>query len=531
MYIIADVEWVENELHKCSPTQLSAVRVDESWEIVDDFSSYVKPMNPSFYDWDHVAYAGGSPSDFQNAPHCFEVFKHFNEWVGQDTLCWWYSPSAKIHAFVNRVVLKGKAPNLPIILSEYMPGFLNGEGVCRGSAYKIARARNIAVPAPEHDSWNDVMAILYLFRDIEFPQKALSLTPVRLSSNDRRPANIHLDYQYDINTGLLHKKGCVLIPENANLHGYGTLKTPLQQKYKACTCVSEELRQAQRAKVRDEIKRCQYTFVYTEKSNIFHRYDCELLLDADHIFGAMKYDRIVSKGLRPCQICHPSQDDRYRPDVLKHKTKVMTTPQMAKHSLKRSESTAIARLEQAQKEREAQIKRTDLTEQERSDLLTLTQPGFAFFVGRGYQNFHLRQCFRLEGLTEIRGFDTYAHAQKAGYTPCKHCKPTPKQDIIASIPITNHVREDETIADLQAWCDKYGYEHRININDFEVTTPVGKWIIHTDERPVTVEHINLISKPFTNTYHKQHRIFLSMLDALKYIHKHDSALMNGDEND
>ena len=84
MYIIADVEWVENQLHKCSPTQLSAVRVDENWEIIDDFSSYIKPLNPSFYDWDHVAYTGGSPTDFKNAPHCFDIFKSFNEWVGED---------------------------------------------------------------------------------------------------------------------------------------------------------------------------------------------------------------------------------------------------------------------------------------------------------------------------------------------------------------------------------------------------------------------------------------------------------------
>ena len=528
MYIIADVEWVENQLHKCSPTQLSAVRVDENWEIIDDFSSYIKPLNPSFYDWDHVAYAGGSPTDFKNAPHCFDIFKSFNEWVGEDTVCWWYSPSAQIHAFVNQVVLKGNEPNWPIILSEYMPGFLNGEGVCCGSAYKIARARNISVPDPEHDSWNDVMAILYLFRGIEFPQAALSSPPIR---QDRKLVNGDRNYQYDLREKLLHKKGCSLIPANAELFGYGTLRTAIQKKYKACDCVSEELRQAKRAKVIDEINRSQYTFMYAENSNIFHRYDCELLLDADHILGAVKYDTVVRKGLRPCQICRPSEKDQCRPSVYKHRIDVMTTPQMAKHGLKRSELTAVARLAQAQKERSAQINRTDLTNQERSDLLTLTQPGFAFFVGKGYQNFHLRECFRLEGLADVRGFATFAHARNAGYTPCKHCKPTPKQDIVASIPITNQVRTDESIEDLHEWCDRYGYEHRVYKDDFEVETPVGKWIIHTDTRPVTVDHINLVDKPFTNVYHKQHRIFLSMLDALKYIHKHDSTLMEGERND
>ena len=70
MYVIADVEWVQNQTNKQSPTQLSAVRVDENWEIVEDFSTYIKPMNPTFYDWKHVAYAGGKPDQFIHAPHC-----------------------------------------------------------------------------------------------------------------------------------------------------------------------------------------------------------------------------------------------------------------------------------------------------------------------------------------------------------------------------------------------------------------------------------------------------------------------------
>lgn len=525
MYIVADVEWVENHLYKKSPTQLSAVRVDENWEIVDDFSSFIRPMNPSFYDWGHVAYAGGVPSDFTHAPHCFDVFKSFNEWVGDDTICWWYSPSADMHAFVNRVVLKGKTPKQPIILSEYIPGILNGEGVCRGGAYKIARARNISVPSTEHDSWNDVMAILYLFRGIEFPQAALSLPPVKPAPKISKPANVDLDYQYDVKAELLHKKGCPLIPEDAEVLGYGTLKTPMQKKFKACSCAREDLRQAKRARVIDEINRTHYTFMYAEKSKVFHRYDCGLLHNAEHVLGAVKYDTIAKKGLRPCRVCNPSPDDLYRPIVYEHKVKVMTTPKMAKHGLKRSELTAVARLEQAQKERGAKIKREDLTEQQRSDLFTLTQPRFAFFVGKGYQNFHTRACSRLEGLTEIRGFDTYTHAKNAGYTPCKHCRPTKKQDIVVSIPITNQVRADETITDLHKWCDRYGYEHRFHQDDFEVVTPVGKWKIHTDVRPVTVEHINLAQKPGCETYHKQHRIFLSMLDALKYIYRHDSTIM------
>ena len=94
-----------------------------------------------------------------------------------------------------------------------------------------------------------------------------------------------------------------------------------------------------------------------------------------------------------------------------------------------------------------------------------------------------------------------------------------------SIPITNQVRLDETIDDLNKLCDRYGYGHRINNEDFEVVTPVGKWKIHTDVRPVTMEHINLLKNPGCEVYHDQHRIFLSMIDALEYIYKHDSKIL------
>lgn len=529
MYVIADVEWVQNQTNKQSPTQLSAVRVDENWEIVEDFSTYIKPMNPTFYDWKHVAYAGGKPDQFIHAPHCYDAFKSFNEWVGEDTLCWWYTPSAELHALINKIVLKTDKPQPPIILAEYMPGFFGGDGVCRGSAYKIARARNISVPATEHDSWNDVMAILYLFRGVEFPQKALLEPPTKPTPKVCATVATELEYQYDINAELLHKKGCDLLADDAEVLGFSTLATPLRKKYKACSCVKEELRQAKREKVIDEINRTQYTFMYAENGKVFHRYDCGLLHNADHVLGAVKYDTIAKKGLRPCKVCNPSPNDQYRPIVFEQKVKIMTTRKMAKHGLKRSEITAVTRLEQAQKEREAALKREDMTEQERNDIFTLTQPRFAFFVAKGYQNFHTRKCSRLVGLSDIRGFATYSHAVHEGYTPCKYCKPSKKQDIIVSIPIGNKVRANETIGDLHKLCGRYGYEHRFYKGDFEVTTPAGKWKIHTDARPVTVEHMNLAQNPSCETYHKQHRIFLSMLDALQYIHRHDSELKGGSE--
>ena len=106
MYVIADIEWVQNKLNKQSPSQLSAVRVDEQWNVVDDFSSFIRPMNASFHDWKHVAYYGGTPEDFLYARGCHAVLDAFEKWLGEDDIiCWWFKPSADLYAMLGKIVL------------------------------------------------------------------------------------------------------------------------------------------------------------------------------------------------------------------------------------------------------------------------------------------------------------------------------------------------------------------------------------------------------------------------------------------
>ena len=124
----------------------------------------------------------------------------------------------------------------------------------------------------------------------------------------------------------------------------------------------------------------------------------------------------------------------------------------------------------------------------------------------------------------VRGFDTFEAAQKAGFKPCKNCRPSPKQNIEVSIPIDNEVRENESLTELSLYCVRMGYEYSIESAKFYVNTPVGKWILNIKERPVTAEHINLVKDPYGERYHRQPRIFLSIRDALRYIHRHDSNL-------
>ena len=112
----------------------------------------------------------------------------------------------------------------------------------------------------------------------------------------------------------------------------------------------------------------------------------------------------------------------------------------------------------------------------------------------------------------------------AGYTPCRHCKPTAKHDVTVSIPIYSRPREDETVQDLVALCQTAGYAHTFDGVRFCLETPVGKWKININTHPIQLQHINLVMTPHEQEYHKQPRLFLSLADVFTYIERHDSVL-------
>ncbi len=528
MYIIADIEWVENQSGRVSPTQISAARVDGQWNEVEQYTSYIKPQDSTFHSWEHVAYMGGKVSDFLEARACCTVLEEFREWVGEDTVCWWFPTSAEIYARINKALLGVRETSKPILLSEYILGALHDQKCVRGTPYKLARARDIDVPRVEHNSRNDVIAVLNLLKGVSFPQKALLSPPVKPSPHGQTPNGKRFKYQYEVSAALLHKGGCPLLPENVEVLGYDDLTEPVRKKYKPCICIKTELHLAKLASEADEKKERRYTYVYIESDSAFHQKGCSLLHGASHVLGAVKYETLLAKGLHPCKVCCPSFDGRPRMACEEKKTEKAKKAKGAAVGHTRTEKTALKRLKESQKERFSGALDANMTKQEKNDLFTLTQPRYGFFAVKGYRSFHMRSCSRLTGKSDIKGFDTFSHAKRAGYTPCKYCKPTQKHDVLVSIPITSKLRGGESVADLITLCGWYGYKHRYAKGELAVETPVGKWIVHTDARPVALDHINLVKTPGCKTYHKQHRIFLSMTDAMTYIHKHDSALLHDD---
>ena len=60
MFVLMDIEWIENQIHYITPTQIAAMRVDEQWRCHDRFYSRIRPRDSSFHQWAHMAYTGAA---------------------------------------------------------------------------------------------------------------------------------------------------------------------------------------------------------------------------------------------------------------------------------------------------------------------------------------------------------------------------------------------------------------------------------------------------------------------------------------
>ena len=94
MYVLADLEWVEDRSNRISLTQIAMVRVDENWKAEESIYRRIRPLDPSFHQWEHVAFTGGTREDFLSAPNRGTAFSEIFNWLWpDDIICWWFEES------------------------------------------------------------------------------------------------------------------------------------------------------------------------------------------------------------------------------------------------------------------------------------------------------------------------------------------------------------------------------------------------------------------------------------------------------
>ena len=516
MYVIADIEWVTTRGEKISPVQLAAVRVDENWNEINSYFTFIKPLDRSFDDWKQIACNGGTKFDFLTARNAADVISDFLRWLNRDILLWWLDQSNELFSRLVVDLLKNTEPPESMSISKYVQAFLEGQPHSRSNVYTLAASRGVATKNRlKHCSDDDVQVIRQLMQAIEYPQSKL-LEPVAFP--EEKNTILDFKYIYDKSTNTIHVKDCEKISAGEHI-GYPNFTTALKKDYKPCKCCKSEYLAALKERNLDIISRVRYNYLYSVNSNVFHKPTCKAILAAKVIKGSEFYETAVNSGRIPCRLCNPAPIE---------KPLRTTVPKKAKHASKASNTKsinkAITRQQLALKERRERLKDCSLSETEKKDIITITQPGYAFWAGHGYKNFHLRSCPKLAELTELHGYRTYHDAIKAGRTPCKICKPSAKHDAMLSIPITNRKRFSETVDEIKKMCQSSGFPCQSDEDFFYLQTTVGKWKIDLNSYPVRLFHINLMVDARTEQYHTQPRVFLSLTDVFLYIKRHDESL-------
>lgn len=519
MYVIADIEWVTTGPIGVSPVQIGAVRVDENWNCVNTYFSFIKPLDSTFKKWKHIACTGGTKDDFLNAASVKEVFSDFIKWLNGDTLLWWLDDSKKLFNKLVSVMLGSREVPAAISINEYVHDFLKGQFDLHASAYKIAEARGIDVQNNrKHCSDNDVRVIYMLMKAIDFPQEKIqkpALLPA-LQKNDQT-----LRYTYDQSRDTIHLNDCDLI-SGSSLIRYPNFTTAIKKEYHICKCCRKDYLAALREKNKDTLSRISFNYVFSPDSKVFHKPSCYAMQSVKSIRGTGDYTTALKSGRRPCKLCNPSPTREYgkgnQCSLSKSKTAAAT------RSNQKEINKAIAYQNHLLKERKRMLRDNTLSAAKKRDIITLTQPGYAFWSGQGYRNFHLRSCPKLNEMSNLCGYRTFQEAVKSGHTPCKKCKPTAKHDTVISFQTAGRKRNEESISDIEKLCQENGLTYKRDEKYLHLRTPVGKWKIDLNSNPVKLLHINLRHDAGCEEYHVQPRKFLSLTDAVLYIKRHDEII-------
>lgn len=525
MFVIVDLEWITDDNGHYEPTQLAAIRVNQDWDGIRYFNSFIKPRNLAECDWSHPAYTCGSRVDFANANSALSVFKAFDNWLRKDDiLLFWHHESRKVWRKLNFAFFRKSDCNKDIVLDSFVYSYLKGQISSSGSPYKIAASRGVSVDIRlQHYATNDAKVLRELLQVISMPQSFFFA-----GSDSNKPMlerDVLLPYQYHKETNTIHRKDCELITsQNIETYGYPNLITSITYSHKFCECCKAEYKQGIIERNKNFIEKAGYNYIYSPKSKVYHKTTCRIALEMKDLVGAKKYKAVVKAGKLPCSFCKPSIEEEY--ESLRRHDRIIRTQTKLTHTPSQDVAKAIVRQKIAAEERERRLSDDSLTEDEKSDVYTITQPRFAFWAGRGYKNFHKHNCPRLNDVSHLQGFSTYKDAIQAGYTPCKNCRPTKKDDVIISIPITSCARENEIIDDIIPLCEEAGFTYQMEEECFYIETAVGKWKITIKSSPVKLEHINLVRQPYETEYHIQPRRFLSYIDVVEYIKRHDQDLMS-----
>lgn len=260
MNVIIDIEWVQ-ENSASFITQLAAVRVSDSWEIVDAFDRLVSPVKWWKADWEHMAYHGYSPEEFRagtDEQSCITDLLRFLR--DDDTLLCWHNDTKRLLVQKAELYLGKAFPVKCRAVNQKAYAMASARGITAHNLYEMAEKIGISLPAPQHQSSNDVTVLRQLLSALKYgvsPIPAVSRkTPKKGKSRAERNADIlsraGYNYIFAPDSKVFHKPVCHLMRQAREIMGCVYYKTAVRDRIPCRVCRPEPIEQRKSPKAKPE---------------------------------------------------------------------------------------------------------------------------------------------------------------------------------------------------------------------------------------------------------------------------------------
>ena len=248
MIVLLDLEWIEKDRKHL--TQLSAIRTYEDWNVSSNLELYAKPCPACLREQKHIAYGGLSIDLYKNGSTEEDCIHLFKKWLIPDDIIWVWAKSNQQYLIDlwHRYLASEIPPRIYSMTNEIRKRTSQTTRDV-ASPYTMLKKLNITPPSPEHLALNDIEAMRLLFDNIGISMTQLETVPPKVP-----PPKL-----------------------------------------------------TQKERNQRTINKSQYNYVYLKQSEVFHRRECKLCLNAKsegNILGSIYYET-AAKGRRPCKACNP----------------------------------------------------------------------------------------------------------------------------------------------------------------------------------------------------------------------------------
>ncbi len=211
MIVLFDLEWIEKEgIH---PTQLSALRVNESWEIQNDLDIVVNPGSVCLKEANHIALGGLFPALFSYGVTEQDAIETFSEWLMPDDEVWvWAKSNLRLLGDLWIQWLPDmRLPHVYSMAEKARKKALKGRYDAASPFTMLARLHE-KPPFPEHRARNDVEAMRRLFLRIGLkrsdPAAQAAALPTQRERNQKTIDKTEYNFLFLKNSGVFHTRTC-----------------------------------------------------------------------------------------------------------------------------------------------------------------------------------------------------------------------------------------------------------------------------------------------------------------------------------